>query len=633
MGGVSPDRGTASPQASPAMAQRMSSGGGPRTVLWALALLHVAACLHYFPPREIFSGEPLLTGDYAFRFVDSEHTAARVRAGASYGYSTRAAAGYPTGLAAWLNHKPFMLLLAVTPDAWHALAFNLAVLFALWIPPLLAYATARRFGFDSIASGTAGGLVLFAWYGSTLFRFFWGGGSVLFVDAALLALWAVSAVYDRWKSRAGVPLHAAAAAAAVPWIHPLGCGVLAIGCVALWLASPIHRWRRLLALGILAALVVAANAPWLWIVWRQSHLRGALWYPVYLGGLQSLVFDLVKGPLHLASAYEEAAVLSPLLVAAIAGATRIEPSARRVLVLTAAGLAVAAYFGAALGLRFFQPYRFGIPLAAVLAMVGAPLFVDLLRFRGGALRLALAFGLLVVLADRVRVASRIDAILGAGLSSNETWALTVLRAHEPRGGWKDAGRVLAECELGFDTEPERPGVRRVQYSFAALERYLSAEFLGCPLLQSGTPEEPLSFWLGNLLWRPLESYDAASFGEVLDLYDVGFVLTVRPETRERLRAFAPRLELAAEHGRAGLFRVERRTTRVRQGPGRAWSDGESIFFETDRAEPSVLRYHWVDGLAAEPPAELAPVEERTGTVSSFIEVRPPAAGRYRIALP
>jgi len=598
-----------------------------------LAALHLAGCLYYFPPREIFSGEPLLTGDYAFRFLDAEHMAPRLRAGASYGYSTRAAAGYPTGLAGWFNHKPFMLVLAATPDAWHPLAFNLTVLFGLWIPVLLAYATARRFGLDRLASSVACGLVLFAWYGSTLFRFFWGGGSVLFIDAALLAFWVVGAVHDRWKDGSGVPLPAAAAAAAVPWIHPLGCGVLAVGFAATWLASSVQRRRRLLDLGILAALVIAANAPWLWVVWRQSHLRGALWYPVYLGGLSSLVFDLVKGPLHLAPGYEEAAVLSPLLLAAIASATRLESSARRVLALSAAGLTIVTYFGTALGLRFFQPYRFGIPLATALAIVGAPLFVDLVRLKGGALRLALALGLLVLLADRVRVTSRIDAVLGAGLSSHETWAVAALRARQPRDGWRDAGRVLGECELGVDTEPGRPGVHRIQYSFAALERDLPAEFLGCPLLQSGTPEEPLSFWLGNLLWRPLDGYDAASFGEVLDLYDVGFVVTVRPETRERLRAFAPRVELAAAEGRVGLFVVDRHTNRVRSGAGRAWSDGETVYFETDRAEPSVLRYHWVAGLAAEPAAEIIPAQERPGAASSFIEVRPTRPGRYRIRLP
>ena len=584
----------------------MSSPFSSRVALCALALLHLGACLYYFPPRELFSGEPLLTGDYAYRFLDSEHTAERLRVGASYGYSTRSAAGYPTGLAGWFNHKPFMFLSAATPDAWHPVTFNVAVLFALWIPILLVYATGRRFGLDPAAASAASGLVLFAWYGSTLFRFFWGGGSVLFIDAVAVALWALGIIHDRSTRGVRVPTGAALAAAAVPWIHPLGCGVLAVGCAAWCFNSRADRPRRLVVVSILAAIVVAANAPWLWIVWRQSELRGALWYPVYLGGFQSLVFDLFKGPLHLASANEETAVLAPFVLAAIVGATRVEPSARRLLASTAAGLAVLAYFGTALGLRFFQPYRFAIPLAIALAILGASTFVDAMRLRGGALRIGFVAALLVVLADRVRITSKIDAVLGAGLSRQETWAAEALRSHIPEGGWQSSGRVLTECELGVDRDAERPSARRVQYSFAALERYVPAEFLGCPLLQSGTPEEPLSFWLGNLLWRPLESYDARSLDHVLDLYDVGFVVTVRPETRERLRSLTSRLALVATERRTGLFVVDRRTTRVRSGPGRAWSDGDTIFFETDHAEPAVLRYHWIVGLVAEPDAELAP---------------------------
>jgi len=604
-----------------------------RWPLLAVAAVHLAGILSYFPPSEMLSGEPLLTSDYAYRFIDSEHTASRLASGASYGYSTRAAAGYPTGLAGWFNHKPFILLFAVTPDAVHPLAFNLTVSLALWIPVLFVYATARRFGLDALASSVTAGLFLCAWYGSTLFRFFWGGGSVLFIDSAVIAFWAIAVVHEHWSAVRAIPFRAVLAAAVVPWIHPLGCGVLAVGFVGWWLSAGTDRHRRFLAVSMIATVVVVANAPWLWIVWRQSPLRGALWYPVYLGGFQSLLFDLVKGPLHLGPAYEEAAVLSPLLVAAIAATRDVEPSARRVLSVAAAGLAVASYFGSALGLRFFQPYRFAIPLTVALSIMAAPAFVDLIRLRGSTLRFVLTIGLALVLADRIRIASAIDVRLGAGLSRQETWALGALRAHQPEGGWRDAGRVLAECELGVDVEPDRPTTRRVQYSFAALERYLPAEFLGCPLLQSGTPEEPLSFWLGNLLWRPLESYDAARFGEVLDLYDVGFVITVRPETRERLATFAPRLTLAAAERNVGLFVVDRRTSRVRSGPGHAWSDGDTVFFETDRAEPSVLRYHWVDGLASEPAATVLPAPERPRSASSFIEIRPVAPGRYRIGLP
>jgi len=119
---------------------------------------------------------------------------------------------------------------------------------------------------------------------------------------------------------------------------------------------------------------------------------------------------------------------------------------------------------------------------------------------------------------------------------------------------------------------------------------------------------------------------------VLDLYDVGFVLTVRAETRDRLRAMSPRLALVAERGPVGLFTVDRHTSRVQRGGGRAWSDGDSIVFETDRAEPAVLRYHWVEGLSSEPAAALVPAAERPGATSSFIEIRPQRPGRYRIAL-
>ena len=597
-----------------------------------IAILHLAQCLCVFPPKEIFSGEPLFTVDYAMHFLDASYVAPRLCEGSFFGYSTRTGAGYATGVLGFLNNKPITFLLAASPARWHPVLFNLAILVALWLPPLLLCAAARRFGSSPGAVLVAGALFLCAWWRSRLALSLWNGGSVLFLDAAALALWLVAVVHERWSRGDPFPLRAILASAVVPWIHPLGVPVAALGLASVWVWSR-HRVRRVLEIAGTAAVSVVSNVPWLLSLGDHSRLRGSFDYDLYLAGMPNVVHDFLLGPLRLAPPPgKELAVIGPLVAFVLIGFRHVDRRTFRVLAPFAVTLAVLAYFGTALGLKGTQPYRFAVPLAGVLAILAAPVVLATLRGRVSILLSVIVALLLLSILNRVRPCAHHHAYLGAGLGDTDRWALGALERHAPEGGWQHAGRVLAESMHIVERIPGRPRGRRISYSFGSLERYLSAEFIGSPLFPTLSLQEPASFWLGRLLGRPLESYDPASFAAALDLYDIGFVLTLRSETRARLEALDRRLGLLEEKDNLALFAVDRTPSRVVHGPGRAWSDGETIIFETDRAEPAVLSYHWIPGLVAEPLASVSPAASRSGTVTPFVEVRPTRPGRYRIGL-
>ncbi|MEA2627198.1 MAG: hypothetical protein QOD06_3243, partial [Candidatus Binatota bacterium] len=543
--------------------------------LWpcvVLAFLHLAGSLHHFPPREIFSGEPLLTSDYGQRFLEANRVADYLRESGSFvGYSTRWMAGFPDGLAGLINNKPYALVLAVVPRERRPLAFNLAVVASLASFPLLVFAAARAFGLDRHEAAASMLLSMCAWYGSGLHRLFWRGGSVLFAVGAGVALWAV-ALLDRRSRGSGTAWPVAVGIAAVGWIHPGALPVAALGGAAVYLVPRLSGRLGVGELALIGATVATLNAPWLWQYAIHSHLFGSLYYAIYQGGPDHLAFDLVTGPFHLAQGpRDEAAVLGPMLAIAIAGmrAARFEAPRQRVLAGFALALGVLAYGGFLVRpLATLQPYRFAIPLGGVLAIAGGQV-VRALRVER-----RLAFGVvaaiaLVLLADRVRIARHRGDYLGAGLGRQESWALSTLRVLAAPGGKLAGGRALLEGDWLSERIGGARGPRRVSYSFIGFERYLDGELIGAPVMGIGVPQQHATFWRGVLFGRSLDTFDRSAFLAASELYDVGWVVTARQRTMRKLETLRPAVELVAASGAIGIFRVARRASRIACGEGTA----------------------------------------------------------------
>ena len=88
---------------------RSVTGEGSGWPFAVLAAAHLAGCLYYFPPREIFSGEPLLTGDYVLHFHEAVRAKSYLWHGSFLGYCTTWMAGFPDGFVGMIKNKPFVL--------------------------------------------------------------------------------------------------------------------------------------------------------------------------------------------------------------------------------------------------------------------------------------------------------------------------------------------------------------------------------------------------------------------------------------------------------------------------------------------------------------------------------------------
>jgi len=415
------------------------------------------------------------------------------------------------------------------------------------------------------------------------------------------------------------------------WLAAVAIVVAIVGGAAWLMMEPQERppIGRLALTGIFTVLFCA---PWLLEFVAGATLRRSLDYGIYLGRFGALAFDLSWGFWPADWQKGQLTAILPLAALALvagpfAGQRR---RTRATLWIGVATFAVLAYCGGYVTpLRPLQPYRFVIPMMVLLFLLAAPLAgkVTASFARRGTSLVALAA--LVMLVGQVIASFRASDFIAAGLGPADRWALETIRSLAVRDGKID-GRILADGEWRSESVPGRRKAVRISYSFVGLSKDLDAEFIGAPAMATGLRTEYASFWFGKLFGRPITEYDAKAFRAVCDRYDVRWVLTSRGATRRHLESLAPLVTLRAEHGPIGVFEVDRVASRVASGPGRAFGDGRTIVFETDAAEPSVLKYHWVPGLRAEPAAELRSVAGPDGDPVGFVEIRPPRAGRYRI---
>src|SRR5438874_782611 len=80
---------SASPAMPPLLSAKRDASRRPAGLLLGA---HLAGCLWYFPPREICSGEPLLTSDYVFHYLEASRVAGYLWQGWFLGYCTTWAA-------------------------------------------------------------------------------------------------------------------------------------------------------------------------------------------------------------------------------------------------------------------------------------------------------------------------------------------------------------------------------------------------------------------------------------------------------------------------------------------------------------------------------------------------------------
>ncbi|MEL7449496.1 MAG: hypothetical protein AAFN78_09820, partial [Pseudomonadota bacterium] len=496
-------------------------------------------------------------------------------------------------------------------QVWKLYVFLASCLAALSVP--LALSVMQR---SRRAIAVAGLFALLLWWIS-IFRWYHTAGMVSYVLAAYLTVPFAALVY-RYVQGYGGPamlLGLGAFGAAGLFVHPLFPLPVAL-LTLLFFAFAWERMdlRRVLeVLTVVPAISLAPNLYWLYLYFAAEPLT------VTVPGIRhQAVVDWNLLWMELAGIWEGDAHGSRMYIllalAAAVGNVFTRDSANRIVVrvFTAAGVFWIVY--AALGAsvdalaKFTQPNRFA-PLGYLLLTVPAGFGIA---------------GLLAVRGEALAARARYAALAGLGVFA----LLTAANLNELRRelSWADIGHYGAvppevapagpmtdfmlewlaretttDARVLFETSNARihDGYHVAGYLAYSADR----EFIGGAYVFHYFA----NFTDGFLFGHDIGDLSHEDFAAYAELYNLGWIIAHSEASKARFDA-VPWLEASDTFGVLATYRINREHSYFAEGRGRVTARAHSRLELSDlEGDSVVLKYHYMRGLATEPPTALEPV--------------------------
>jgi hypothetical protein len=613
-----------------------------------VCLLHLAGLsLLFVPPAGLLSDQPVLEQDYGPHFHDLRSLEAFWQGGRRlWGYNPSFMAGYPSNTVQESSIKLFELLAIFLPgDAVRN--FKLAIFLFAAAVPWLAFFAARNFlgpGLGWSAGAAAALLATASWWNSYPREMFFYG-MVGFAVAPAFALFLVSLLYrlcDDARPSAGVGLAWTAGCILFLPLHPQGVIVAALP--ALVLLGSALRGRHVRGLAWVAGGTVAGlavNLPWLipfFTHYRDQAFGKVLDAVPYFLSLDPWTFvrDYVGAERYFTfrtSVFEKGLRLA-LLLAGAAGIAGLARTPRRLAALALGAGAVAmfalTYFGSfSAALSGWQPLRFKVPLDLYLvlgaaAAAGRALSGPGTRLQAGALLACLVPGLAAATVNLVQTESPGNLRLRTVPPPYAVAVAQWVAREAPR-----EGRVLFE-----ESGDESGFVHHGMYLSSFLPAWTGRELIGGPTNFSWDRYNAVHFYAGRFIGRDIGSYSDAELRAYLATYNVGAAVVYSPQAVSRLLSVPGLATVAGRVEQTYLLTINQPLGWLARGAGKV-SAGPNLIRCEEVVGPSVvLKYHWIEGLRATPPASIRPVLLLPGDPIPFIEVvAPPRSFSLSVGAP
>lgn len=590
----------------------------------------------FFPLHELFSATPLTHLDGAFHLYRSEVFRALCHQGQLLGYDPFFGAGQLRGLTYSSSAKLQAFLACAWPGPHAAAVTYKLSSFVLSLLAMVALPLTCAVWRLPAAVSTVATLFGFVLWWATPLRWFHTAGMVSFVTAAFLSLpysaWLAATCtqtsVSRWRlfwvamlGGLGTVLHALFAVC-------VAAMVLSLLAARLWReagpagARPGHFKQTLLTLTGVVSAATLFNAPWFYDALRlpAGALRGDQPFQRIVDPLLPFKEVLLMAPTQGGGSRFYLVLVLACLCLPWAGAKARLGSVSSTLstpvvasLLAALGLMVFASVGAVhpiLG-NLFQPNRFLMVawlILAIPAAVGAVGVWQRLRSQAWDRRV---WPSMLPLLQLVLVAA-------GTLFYLRELALEVHGAPGPRYGVtrpevKPLGAL--STSLRDWLQSTAPGDGRVLFEVSQGGAYDRAQMAG-PLAWWAQREliggpyphfHFASFEDGILFGRPVADYTRADLEAYLDLYNITAIVCHSKACQSVFDSWDQTPE-AARWGVVSAHRRQAVSTYVLAGQGRVLTRRVNrIELEATGGEELVLKYHWVPGLASEPPL---PIEGR-----------------------
>jgi hypothetical protein len=612
----------------------------PLAATAAIFLLHTVGILLLFEhPADLFTGRPILEQDYGLHAFHLHSLAAFWQEGGRlWGYNPAFMAGFPSNTIQDLSIKFFEIAALFLPGVEPDLAFKLLVVAAAAAVPWLAYLALRTFlgkGADDRLAALAAFLATACWWNSYSREMFFigmvGFTTLCFLTPLLLALLyrLVAEEHSPWRLRLA---WAVVATIFLP-LHQLGVVVAGLPAAILVAWAIIRRrWSGLLwaAAGLLPALAV--NSPWLAVFLRHLGDNPPLGVADEVGVFLSadpwtFVKDYLGSSLYFTfriSLFEKGLRIA-LLVTSLAGLATLARGGRKAVAATLGGgvlsMFLLTYFGSLSSLfSWMQPLRFKVMLDAYLTLCAVPAVGSIIAAGRGARPGAyaapgiLGLGLVALAVNLVQTEASGFMRLRTTVPPRARLVAEWVAREAPAGG-----RLLFE-ESGDESGFVHEGI----YLSAFLPRWTGRELIGGPANLYLDRHHVAHFCSGRLLNRDMAGFSDDELRAIFRVYNIGAVIAFHPDSVARLLAVPGLVTVARQEGPLTFMKARQPLGWLAEGEGHAVAGPNVIRCDHVQGDHVVLKYHWVEGLRATPPAAIEPVRLLADDPIPFIRVnRPP----------
>ncbi len=626
-----------------------------RNQKFTLILAGVISCIHicglaalFSPASGIFDTQPLIDQDWGLHFHHLNSLAAFWHEDKiTWGYNPFFMAGYPSNTIQDLSIKFFEFIalalsaISLSPVQW----FKICAFVTMASVPWLMYTAASNLFFGNERKHFIAALAGFfgtAYWWNSLPREMFFYGMIGFPAASYLSIWGIALFFRLalFPTKIGLTRFAwlVFAAAAIP-LHVQSVIIFLPPMLALLCSDKRLITGRLIAWSAAAALVsLLVNSVWLIpaIQHRADDVSVAIvdQLPLFVGSSPFTFFLDYLGPRGFwtfRSSVLEKGFRLMLLIVGTAGAWHLIRTRQRstgVMLATAAVVLFAVtYFGALTSVfKAWQPLRFKVPLDLILVMT-ASYCMSLSLPRGGlAQRFAgatVALGLLAFFLNLVQTESGGRLQLRSRLSPELTAIVEWINGATP-----------ANARLLFEESGDESGFVYDRTYLSSFLPYLTGrQLIGGPINLYNDRHHFAEFHSGKLFQKDPQAISDSELRNYLRLYNIGAVVAFDPRSIQRLQSIPGLISIEARIGAVHLMKVNQSLSWFLSGAGNVQAEYNRLELSELKGDELILKYHWVDGLTAEPSVPMEPIHIADDPIPFIKLIHPPSALKLRVASP
>jgi hypothetical protein len=547
-------------------------------------------------------------------------------------------AGYPSNTIQDLSIKFFELAavllssVALTPIQWLKVCAFLAVAAVPWF----LYFTARNLWPGDELKGVAGVTALLgtAYWWNSLPREMFFYGMIGFPIACYVALCGVSVFYrmarqsNGWSSTHGAWL---VFALLFPSLHVQSALILAPPMVALLFVQP-QLLRSQFILWILGAAILSLATNWIWIGPALAHLsddnsRSIVEQLSLFVSADPLTFlkDYLSSKHYWSfrSTWAEKGLRLALLGLGVMGVVQFLRGKQRTLGLMLAAalvtLFLVTYFGSLSPvLKGWQPLRFKVALDLFFVPAAAYLCATWMAKRGSltprrVVPLAACLGAVAFLVNIIATESSRHMLLRTEIRPEMEAIIEWIRKETP-----------AEARVLFEESGDESGfVYDGMYLSSLAAHRTGRQLIGGPINLYNDRHHFAEFHSGKLFKKEVRRLSDEEIRNYFRLYNIGAIVSFHPASIQRLQAIPGFIKLEQRLGPVHLMKVNQPLTWFMEGNGEIRAGINRIRATNVTGSEVVLKYHWIDGLAATPPARIVPIKLLDDPIPFIKIVNPP----------